>query len=95
MQKKGIRVLLCIDPVTSFYRDNINIVKYNYIVEKLERISDDQNVFLLNLFSDPVFVDNDFSDMHHVNSSGSIKFSKSVNTMVEQILAPGEIQTPN
>jgi len=94
-KKKGIRVLLCIDPVTSFYRENINKLKFNYIVEKLERISDDQDVFLLNLFSDPVFSDTDFSDMHHVNSSGSIKFSLSVNTMVEQILAPGEIQTPN
>lgn len=93
-EKKGIKILLCFDPVTSFYRNNINQLKYNYIVEKLERISDDQDVFFLNLFDDPVFSDSDFSDMHHVNSSGSVKFSLSVNTMVEQILFPGKIHMP-
>jgi hypothetical protein len=82
-----IKVLLCISPVTSYYRKNISVLKYDYVVGKLENISDNQDVFLLNLFKDPVFNDKDFSDMHHVNREGSVKFSLSVNDRLMDILA--------
>lgn len=85
-ERNRIKVLLCLDPVTSYYRHNINDLKYNFVIENLERIADGRNVFFLNLFSCSGFDDNDFSDMHHVNSAGSLKFSQALNAKTEEIL---------
>jgi len=87
-KERDIKILLCLDPVTSYYRKNINKLKYSYIVETLEKISDNRHVYFLNLFNDTIFCDTDFADMHHVNSSGSVEFSLSVNEMVERMIGP-------
>lgn len=90
-KENQIKVLLCLDPVTSFYRKSINPVKYSFVVRNIEELTNEPNVYFLNLYDNINFTDNDFSDMHHVNSEGAKKFTLLVNDEINNILGPDSI----
>jgi DltD protein len=83
--EKGVKVILVTMPVTSYYADNVNPVKFKKIIAQCTKLSLKKNVHYLNLFQDKRFTNSDFHDVDHLNTEGAKKCSKIVNDFLVSI----------
>lgn len=83
---RGIRVHAINFPTYVSYRENLNPVKYNMIIDTCSWASREfENVYHLKIDGDPRFTAQDFYDGDHLNDAGALKCSQLVNNYLESI----------
>ena len=87
-QSRNIQVALVTTPVHHSYSDFMDPVKYQTMQANLQVLVDRFGILYKNYLSDPRFLDSDFYSRDHVNTKGSIKFSKIIDQeIIEPLLA--------
>jgi hypothetical protein len=84
-QSRNIKVALVTTPVHHSYSDFMDRVKYQTMRDNLNYLVNRYQVVYRNYLNDPRFIDADFYSRDHVNTKGSIKFSKIID---EEIIEP-------
>lgn len=85
-QKRGIKVILVTMPVSSYYYEGVNQLKYKKTQETCSKlVSNNYNVSYLNLVKDKRFTNEDFFDADHLDTDGAAKCSKVVNTFIKEL----------
>ena len=85
-EERGIRVHLVNFPTYVSYRENLNPVKYNMVIDTCRWMARDfENVYHLKIDGDPRFGAEDFYDGDHLNDAGSLKCSKILNDYLESV----------
>jgi hypothetical protein len=90
--ERGIRVHAINFPTYVSYRENLNPVKYNMIIDTCSWMGREfENVYHFKIDGDPRFGAEDFYDGDHLNDAGALKCSQMVNDYLESIKAdPGK-----
>ena len=84
--KRGIRVHAINFPTYISYRENLNPVKYNMIIDTCSWAAREfENVYHLKIDGDPRFTAKYFYDGDHLNDAGAVKCSQLVNDYLESI----------
>lgn len=84
--ERGIRVHAINFPTYVSYRENLNPVKYNMIIDTCSWMAREfENVYHFKIDGDPRFTAEDFYDGDHLNDAGALKCSQLVNDYLELI----------
>jgi hypothetical protein len=84
--ERGIRVHAVNFPTYVSYRENLNPVKYNMIIDTCRWMGREfENVYHLKIDGDPRFGTEDFYDGDHLNDAGALKCSKMLNDYLESV----------
>jgi hypothetical protein len=84
--KRGIRVHAVNFPTYVSYRENLNPVKYNMVIDTCSWLSREfENVYHFKMDGDPRFTAKDFYDGDHLNDAGALKCSQLLNNYLESI----------
>ena len=84
--ERNIRVHAINFPTYVSYRENLNPVKYNMIIDTCSWMAREfDNVYHLKIDGDPRFTAEDFYDGDHLNDAGAMKCSQLVNDYLESI----------
>jgi len=84
-QSRNIKVVFVTTPVHHSYSDFMDPVRYQTQQEFLKILVERYQVSYHNYLNDPRFIETDFYSRDHVNTNGSIKFSKIID---EEIIEP-------
>jgi hypothetical protein len=83
-EERNVRVMLLTAPSWVDYRNNLNPVKYNKLVNTCTRISEqNDHVDYYSFFDDARFTARHYHDADHLNHSGTELFSTFVNDILE------------
>ena len=84
--ERDVRVHMINFPTFVSYRENLNPIKYNMIIDTCSWMSREfENVYHFKIDGDPRFTAEDFFDGDHLNDAGAMKCSQLVNDYIESI----------
>ncbi|WP_165445008.1 nucleoside-diphosphate sugar epimerase/dehydratase [Gracilibacillus phocaeensis] len=81
--EKGIKPIFIIHPQACEYREHFNPKMIGEFKEIINKFKFNYNISVVDLFSSNEFTNDDFFDVHHLNSQGATKVSKIINNILE------------
>ena len=82
---QNFKIILYTVPVTQKYFTLLNSKKLEQNKNEMKNLTDNQTVFYFNFMNDNRFVETDFYDADHLNNQGAVKFSKIMNSKLNEI----------
>lgn len=80
LNQMKIQEVIIIFPMSNSYREDARVQKsYNKVKEYTNWLSEEHYIKIYDYFNDKRFSDEDFVDVDHLNTQGSIKLSKIIN----------------
>lgn len=83
-QARGVQVALVTTPVHHSYSDFMNSQRWQATQSVVQSLVERYHILYMNYLSDPRFLDADFYSRDHVNTNGSINFSRLLETEIIQ-----------
>lgn len=82
LNENNIKAIICIFPVTRYYRNYFDIRLKEQFYYILNEICKSYNFTILDFFSSNKFCEYDFRDSSHLNLNGANKFTKIINDLI-------------
>lgn len=78
---RDIQVYLLTTPCHHYYRENIDTIQYNIMMESITEIQRNYpNTIYLDFFNDSDFIDEDYDNNNHLSIKGAEKLSRKLST---------------
>lgn len=82
-QKIGSKILFCVTPVHSSFRENMDIHQYSNTINYFIQVTkENENCEFVDFLSDSRFINEDFYDGNHLNGYGAEKLSLALDSII-------------